>query len=158
MMAKPRNIWIFIFCLSFAFISARDISAQQPRDNIENVSYCDLARQPGKYAGKLVQTKATLWVGLDWAVLGDPECVKEALDFEFKVEDMDEWHKTQAEMASKTASGKNMERVEIEVVGKIDAQSANSSLAAKPIFSIKHVKTVTRISKEVPWPIHSADG
>ena len=154
MMPKPRNISIFIFCLSLATV----ISAQQPHDNIENVSYCDLARQPAKYAGKLVQTKATLWVGVDWAVFGGPECVKEALDFEFKVEDIDEWHKTQAEMASKTTTGKNMERVEIEVVGKIDAPPANASGTSKPIFSIKHVKTVTRIPKEVPWPIHSADG
>jgi len=134
------------------------ISAQQPHENIDNVSYCDLARQPGKYAGKLVQTKATLWVGVDWAVLGDAECVKEALDFEFKVEDVDEWHKTQAEMATKTTPGKNMERVEVEVVGKIDTQSANSSPATKPIFSIKHIKTVTRVPKEVTWPIHSTEG
>jgi hypothetical protein len=153
-MPKPQSIWIFIFCLSLA----RFVPAQQPPVTIENVSYCDLARQPAKYAGKLVQTKATLWVGLDWSVLGDAGCVKEALDFEFKVEDIDEWHKTQAEMASKTASGKNMERVDIEVLGKIDAQPPNSSPATKPIFSIKHVKTVTRIPKEVPWPIHSTDG
>ena len=154
MMPKPRNIWIFIFCFSLATV----ISAQQPHDNIENVSYCDLARQPAKYAGKLVQTKATLWVGVDWAVFGGPECVKEALDFEFKVEDIDEWHKTQAEMASKTTPGKNMERVEIEVVGKIDAPPANSSATTKPVFSIKHVKTVTRVPKEVTWPIHSTEG
>ena len=154
MMPKPRNIWIFIFYLSLATV----ISAQQPHENIDNVSYCDLARQPGKYAGKLVQTKATLWVGVDWAVLGDAECVKEALDFEFKVEDVDEWHKTQAEMATKTTPGKNMERVEVEVVGKIDTQSANSSPATKPIFSIKHIKTVTRVPKEVTWPIHSTEG
>ena len=58
------------FCLSLPAIP----SSRPLADNILNVSYCDLIRNPGSYHKRVIRVHAKYRVGAKWSNLYDPNC------------------------------------------------------------------------------------
>lgn len=120
------------------------------QDDIITVSYCNLVKNPVRYAGKLVRVKAIVLTWLDGASLYDAGCVKEGLEPVLDCGD-EECSVMRKMLDKETDYDGDVGRVEAVLIGRL-VMPLDASTKSRSKFIIKRIDQATRISRDVPWP------
>jgi hypothetical protein len=156
-------ILICVSPISFAACGATNPSLEntsQPSPTLSisrevpNVGFCDIERDPGRYAGKLARTRAVLAVGLETQHIYDPSCLDKNTLLWFEADNL-EVSRALDEGFEAHRGGRRATRVNAMLVGRIDGPSAEGFGHLNGFeyqFAIMAVGQVSAVPPEVVWP------
>jgi hypothetical protein len=119
---------------------------------IITVPYCDLVKDPAKYAGKLLRVRTIVLGWLDGTSLYDSRCRKEGLEPVLDCKDNEQCSAMRKNLEKNMDYDGDVERVEAVLIGRLVLPPDTAAGKSRSKFMIKEIEQTKRIPRDVPWP------